>query len=42
MTVFKENNYYILDTKKRSIIILDDNFNKTKNLSKNNIKFDNF
>ncbi|MDB3932081.1 hypothetical protein N9374_03285 [Candidatus Pelagibacter sp.] len=42
MTVFKKNNYYILDTKKRNIIILDDNFNKTKNLSKNNIKFNNF
>ena len=42
MTNINGDNYYILDTKKRNIIILDNKFNKIKSLNKNDIKFKNF
>ena len=42
MTTIHGNEYYILDTKKKNITILDNNFNKIKSLNKNHFKFKNF
>jgi len=42
MTTIHDNEYYILDTKKRNIIILKNNFNKKRILNKNDFKFKNF
>jgi hypothetical protein len=42
MTTIHDNEYYILDTKKRNIVILENNFNKKRILNKNHFKFKNF